>query len=130
MNDCSQKGELECYKGRATYMLARVVVLMLLSLITFRCSSADIKDVQRLREEIFRAVPVGSGSMKTVAYADANQIEHSEHDDSASDRVIKAMIRSKSSIFKLVRTDYGVLFRFDKLDRLTNVEVEPAYTGP
>ena len=84
-------------------------------------------DVER---RLTRAIPLQSTPAQVIDYLNREKIEHSQYlRDSAQGNSILAVIRDKYK-WAIVKTDYGITFRFDDHDRLIAFEVREHYTGP
>jgi hypothetical protein len=99
-------------------------VMMLLG-----CGSAkpNAKDVER---DLTKTVPLKSTATQVLDYLTRQKIEHSQYvRDATQGNLIHAEIRDQSK-WEIVRTDCGIVFRFDDHDRLVSYEVSEHYTGP
>jgi hypothetical protein len=107
--------------ARAPYLFC---VMMFLG-----CSHArpSAKDLQR---DLAESVPLQSTPGQVLDYLTAHKIEHSQYvRDATQGNLIHAEIRDQSK-WDIVKTDCGILFRFDDHDRLLSYEVSEHYTGP
>ena len=105
------------------------VICLLLCQFFWGCASAK-NDQKVLERHLGAVVPLQSTSDQILEYLNREKIDHSKYFRNASDeRVIEAVIRDRSK-WASVKTDYGVVFRFDQSDRLTAYEVHLKYTGP
>lgn len=101
----------------------------LLCLLILGCGAHTI-DRGTVERQLSIALPVGSTTSQVLDYLDHQRIEHSKYRrDKKSGNSIQALIRDRSK-WAIVRTDYGIVFRFDGHDRLESFEVHPHYTGP
>ena len=99
-------------------------VLMLLG-----CGPAkpNAKTVER---DLAKTVPLQSTPAEVLNYLTAQKIEHSQYvRDAARGNLIYAVIRDQSK-WDIVKTDCGIVFRFDNHDRLVSYDVREHYTGP
>jgi len=106
---------------RTSYLLC---VMMLLG-----CGPAkpNAKDIER---DLANSVPLQSTPAQVLDYLTAQKIEHSQFiRDATQGNLIHAEIRDQSK-WNIVKTDCGILFRFDDHDRLISYEVSEHYTGP
>ena len=103
-------------------------VLVVSSLLMLGCRSDT--DQTTIERHLADTIPSKSTVAHVLEYLDKEGIEHSQYLRSATEgNSINAMVRSKSR-FKLVRTDFGIVFRFDDHDRLISYTVRPVHTGP
>ena len=106
---------------RAPFLLCIVLIL--------GCGTArpNAKDVER---DLAKAVPLQSSPRQVLAYLGTHGIEHSQYRrDTEQGNSIKAVVRDKSK-WEIVKTDCGIVFKFDEHDRLTGYDVQDRYTGP
>jgi hypothetical protein len=105
-------------------------ILCLLScLLLLGCRSAKA-DPKAVEQRLVTAVPLQATPNQVIDYLNSQKIEHSEYrTDAKQGNSIKAIIRDKAR-WRLVKTNYSVVFRFDSHDRLVGYDVRPAYTGP
>jgi hypothetical protein len=76
------------------------------------------------------AVPLQSSPNQVLDYLSVRKIEHSQYlRDPVQGNSILAVIRDQSK-WAIVRTDCGIVFRFDNHDRLIAYDVRERYTGP
>jgi hypothetical protein len=88
---------------------------------------SDAKSVER---DLAKAIPMQSSPAQVLNYLSVRGIEHSQYiHDAEQDNSINAVIRDKSE-WKIVKTDIGIVFKFDKRDRLTGYDVRQHLTGP
>ncbi len=94
-------------------------------------SAGERSEMAAIEQQIAAALPLQSTSEQVLEYLDREKIEHSESVQRASDgRVINAIIRHGRTQWRIVYTDYAIVFRFDADNRLVAREVKPARTGP
>jgi hypothetical protein len=107
-------------------MLARLQILILVSLLLLSGCGPAQNNTKVVEQHLAAAIPLQSSSTQVLNYLNIQKIAHSQSVDRKS---IQAMIRSKPSL-SIVKTDYGVVFRFNDHDRLIGYDVRPVYTGP
>jgi len=71
-----------------------------------------------------------SSVAQVIDYLDAQKIQHSEYlPDAVRGNSIQAVVRDHRR-WAVVKTDVGIVFRFDGHDRLASYEAAEHYTGP
>jgi hypothetical protein len=102
---------------------------LLCSLLLVGCGPAgpNAKDVER---DLAKTLPLQSTPTYVLDYLNRGKIEHSQYvRDAVQGNSIQAVIRDQSK-WAIVKTDCGVVFRFDDHDRLIAYDVREHYTGP
>jgi hypothetical protein len=98
-------------------------------LLLLGCGSVkpSAKDVER---DLTKAVPLQSTPVQVLDYLSGQKIEHSQYlRDAVQGNSIHAVVRDTSK-WAIVKTDCGIVFRFDDHDRLVAYDVREHYTGP
>jgi hypothetical protein len=98
-------------------------------LLLLGCGQArpNAKAVER---HLAKAVPLQSTPAQVLVYLNGQKIEHSQYlRDAVQGNSVQAVIRDMSK-WDIVKTDCGIVFRFDDHDRLVAYDVREHYTGP
>ena|ERR1035438_7435619 len=103
--------------------------LVLCSLMLAGCGSAK-PNVEAVKRDLAKALPAQSTPAQVLDTLNAKGIEHSQYlHDPVKGRCINGFVRDKT-IFAVVKTHCGLLFRFDDQDRLVSFEAREIHTGP
>jgi hypothetical protein len=88
-------------------------------------------DAKAVKQRLAAAIPPQATPAEVLDYLNSQKLEHSQYQqDLATGRSIRSGIRETPSWFTIIRTDYGIVFRFDDHDHLVGYDVTPRYTGP
>ncbi len=88
-------------------------------------------DPKAVEQRLASAIPLQSTASQVLDYLNRAKTDHSDYLRGAQGNSIEAIIRARdNSRWRLAKTDYSVVFRFDGHDRLVGYEVRPVYTGP
>jgi hypothetical protein len=106
----------------------QIGLLVLTSVLVLGCSER-IRTQDDVRKMLSEHLPPGTSEKQVGEYLDKQQIPHSECAQPAENCVL-AKFSGGTQRFNVVRTDYGVTFRFDARNTLVATEIKPYYTGP
>jgi hypothetical protein len=112
------------------FLRARIrIPYIIFALLLLGCGPAK-PDAKAVERDIAKAVRLQSNPMQVLDYLSEQKIEHSQYlRDAAQGNTIQAVVRDRSK-WDIVKTDCGIVFRFDNHDRLVAFDVREQYTGP
>jgi|SRR5215469_354158 len=109
-------------------LLATVPVLVLTTVLVLdNLGRPQTQD--KVRETLSKQLPPGTPKKQVGEYLDGQQIPHSDCVQ-PEENCVRAKVSGGTQRFNIVRTDYGVIFRFDAKNTLIATEIKPYYTGP
>jgi hypothetical protein len=101
------------------------IVFSLIGLLFCGCRPAH--DQEAFKRQLSTLVAPQSDVSRVVDCLDTHKIAHSRYDPAT--KSISALFRS-DELGLMVRTDFKVVFSFDRYNRLTTEQIMPEFTGP
>lgn len=121
---------MDCFASPPT-ALARLSIFCALGCVLLSGCSPAIKERANLANNVASGIQLQSTPDQVLAYLNDKKIEHSQYEqNSATGNAISAVLRRDSASWALIKTDYKIVFHFDRNNRLTSSEIYEKYTGP
>ena len=103
-------------------------LLVLTSVLVLGCSERAQTQAD-MQQMLSKRLPFGTPKRQVSEYLDKKQIPHSDCVQ-AEGNCVRAKVSGGTQRLNVVRTDYGMTFRFDAKNKLIATEIKPYYTGP
>lgn len=83
--------------------------------------------LEKVRQLIYREIPIGSEKEEVLRFLTNQKIEHSQYLE--NEKLIRAILRKTASTF-IVSESIELVFYFDRNDRLRDYALNKKLTGP